>query len=491
MLPVASAVPRIGGPYTPRVSAVRGYIEGVSGSAFDSLLLLAALAVLGAAGLLLLVHLPRTAVAVYVAALGWAPIWFGGNLSYFYIPVHTVLALTAIAALLRHPGPPLRLTAVDGVLLGVCALILLEYPLGLTEVALPAQLVIEWLPALAVGRIAWVRVGQRFLGGAFLVVFGIAGALAVLEGLTGMNLWVSFVALPNAAFRAWGALQFRAGALRAEGAMGHSIALGCSLAMAVPMLLAARTKAWLRLLGALLVLAGGVATLSRLGMVLPLVGLAAMLLFNRRDLGRGLRAVLGVLLLAAGAAASWMQSTVFAAAGSEATNSAAYRLWLLSLVPSLEPLGQASSFQRSSDKTASFGAFASIDSQVLDLALKVGWVPVAILLALLLLAAARVVLRRADPATTALVVQFPAFLTVAFITQYGMVVWFFAGMAAGAYAVARHQTASDTSSETANPAPLGPGKQHTDVMEPSRDLLPAAQRPPAAPTRKEGRNDAN
>lgn len=431
----------------------------VSSSAFDSMLVLVALAMVAAVLLLALVHLPRTALCAYVAALGLAPIWFGANLSYLYIPVHTVLALTATVALLRRPGSGFRLTWVDVALLASCALILVQLPLGLTQVALPAQLVVEWLPALVVGRIAYTRVPQTFLFGVFLVVFGIAGGLAIVEAATGMNPWVRFTGLPNAAFRYWGALQSRAGSLRAEGALGHSIALGCSLAMAMPMVLAAKVNGWLRLLVALLIIGGGIATLSRLGIILPLVGLAVMVVFYRGVLGRWLRLALGGVLVVTSVVVVWLQATIFAAAGSEASNSASYRLWLLALVPSLEPIGQASSFERSTDRTGSFGAFSSIDSQVLDLALKVGWVPVVVLLVLLLVAALRVVLGRADPATIALVVQLPAFVTVAFITQYGMLVWFFAGLAAGAHSLAHRAPAkvlqADPSSKPAPHAIVG------------------------------------
>lgn len=455
----------------------------MSSAAFDSLLLMVAGGLLGVITLLVLVRHPKAALAAYVAALGWAPIWFGSNAGPLYVPLHTVLAVTAILALLQHRDQrPFQPTVVDVALLATCLVIVAEFPLGLARIDLPAQLLVEWVPALVVGRIAYTRIAPDFLYRVFLVVFGVAGALAILESLTVLNLWVNFTGIPNRAYSYWGALQYRAGVLRAEGAMGHSIALGCSLAMAVPMVMAARTSVWLRIVAMLALMGGAAATLSRLGIILALVGCAAMLFLSREAIGRRLRIGLTGLLVAASLLVLWLQSTVFAAAGNEAADSAAYRVWLVSLLPGLRPFGQAASYQRNSEGSSSFGGFASIDSQLLDLALKVGWIPVLILAVLLLLALVRVLARRADPAMTSIAVQIPAVLTVAFITQYGMIMWFFAGLAVGAYSrtrVVRPPTHASTTPPRARRALPDPtdadGQVVTADLQPSPSIASASR----------------
>ncbi|WNB85071.1 hypothetical protein [Cellulomonas sp. ATA003] len=62
-------------------------------------------------------------------------------------------------------------------------------------------------------------------------------------------------------------------------------------------------------------------------------------------------------------------------------------------------------------------------------ALNYGWLPLAIVCALLVGAIVLTVTRRATAPTIALAAQVPAVMTVALITQYGMFLWFVAGLA--------------------------------------------------------------
>ena len=86
------------------------------------------------------------------------------------------------------------------------------------------------------------------------------------------------------------------------------------------------------------------------------------------------------MLAAAGVASYTVLSDIFVESGAEATNSAAYRVWLLELVETVQPIGYASSFTRSTSGLTSFGGFRSIDSAVLFHALTNGWVSTLILL---------------------------------------------------------------------------------------------------------------
>jgi hypothetical protein len=127
---------------------------------------------------------------------------------------------------------------------------------------------------------------------------------------------------------------------------------------------------------------------------------------------------------------------VFAAAGSEATNSADYRLELLHLLPALQPFGWASSaYQLASGQVvlanvpSSDGLLHSIDNGLLLVGLSYGWVPMLVVLLGLVVALGCLFSGRVTAPTIALLAQIPAFATVALITQYSTFTWFVAGLA--------------------------------------------------------------
>jgi hypothetical protein len=133
-------------------------------------------------------------------------------------------------------------------------------------------------------------------------------------------------------------------------------------------------------------------------------------------------------------AAAPLVSSVFLAAGAEATNSAAYRGSLVSLVGDIDALGFSSAFSRSPTGEVSFGAFRSIDSALILHGLTYGWASLAVALVLLAMAAGAVLLRRAAAPTIAVGAQIPALVAVALITQYATMLWFVAGFAVYAQA---------------------------------------------------------
>jgi hypothetical protein len=133
-------------------------------------------------------------------------------------------------------------------------------------------------------------------------------------------------------------------------------------------------------------------------------------------------------------AAAPFVSRVFLAAGDEATNSAAYRGDLVSLVGDIDVLGFSSAFSRSANGEVSFQAFNSIDSALILHGLIYGWASLAVALVLLAGAVVAVILRRAAAPTIAVAAQIPALLVVALITQYATMFWFVAGFAVYAQA---------------------------------------------------------
>jgi hypothetical protein len=159
--------------------------------------------------------------------------------------------------------------------------------------------------------------------------------------------------------------------------------------------------------------------------------------FLRSELSTRVRVLVtaGLVVVAAGFAT--LLSRVFAAAGSEATDSAGYRWALLDLVPDIELFGRSSSAYGLASGERFFGGFRSIDNALLLLGLRYGWVPLVLVTILLLAACAWVLSGRATAPTIAVVAQIPSFVSVALITQYATLLWFVAGLAVYSQSVAR------------------------------------------------------
>jgi hypothetical protein len=110
-------------------------------------------------------------------------------------------------------------------------------------------------------------------------------------------------------------------------------------------------------------------------------------------------------LVVVGIAFAPLVSGVFAAAGSEAANSAGYRLQLLALLPDLQPFGWASTAYQVAGQTVlanvptTDGLLQTIDNALLLVGLSYGWVPLVVLLLGLLMAVRCPdgLPRRADP----------------------------------------------------------------------------------------------
>ncbi len=266
--------------------------------------------------------------------------------------------------------------------------------------------------------------------------------MAVLEFLTSTNPFV-LISRPNALYNLWGVIQIRGGVSRAEVSFGHSIALGCSLAMAVPLTLASSLRPAVKLATIVLLLAGSAVTFSRVGIICAVLGLTLSLVFMPSSLPVRTRAAIGAAAVAVAVGVGPFVSQVFTAAGSEATGSAQYRGRLTSLIPGMDPSGLSHLAVRYADGNLKFGNFDSIDSELILFGLLYGWIPLAALLVALAVAVSCVLARRASPATISIVAQLPALATVALITQYRMLFWFFAGVAVATQTVSRSTARGD------------------------------------------------
>jgi hypothetical protein len=409
-----------------------GLLPALAGTQVDRLLLILLALALAGMGVVVVRRRPIMLAAAYLAVLGFVPIWTGVSIHIFLQP-QIVIGLLVVAVTLpqaRRLG--VRLTVAD-LLVGLFVLACLT-PLATGGATLTSAVTagVQYLAAYLVGRLLPGLVGSDRLLLVVTVVFAVVAFLAVGEHLTGTNVFQSFPG--SAGLRAqWATIQIRGGTPRAEGAFGHSIALGASLAMSIPLVLAAPLRPWIRVAVVVLTMTAVVVTFSRIALITAGVGILCSIVASTELPGR-LRAMLVVAGTSVALAAAPLLSHVFLAAGDEATNSAAYRGNLVSLVGDIDLLGFSSAFSRSASGEVSFGAFKSIDSALILHGLTYGWASLAVALVLLAAAGGAVLLRRAAAPTIAVAAQIPALAAVALITQYATMFWFVAGFAVYAQA---------------------------------------------------------
>lgn len=400
----------------------------MSGPLIDLLVPLAGAALVGLLGTLVLAHRPRLALLAWLGVLCLVPVWAGPGLPGPLEPqvVITLVVLVALFPLRR--SLPVRLTVVDVLVLGFVVSAALPVLTGWGTVRELDVLVVRWVGAYAVGRLIGHRVRLEHVYRTVAVCFTVVAALTLVEFLSG---WNPFLLVPGSGplHDVWATIQERGGVARAEGAFGHSIALGGSLALAVPLVLISPFRPAVRVGMVVLMGAATAVTFSRIGLGTLVLGIVLVVVFLRTGLSSRLRVVLALALTAGAVAAAPMVSTVFAAAGDEAVGSADYRSDLLALVGQLEPFGVSPAFFVSATGRASFGSFRSIDNALLLAALNYGWIPILFVLAAAAVAIGAVLRGRATAVTVAVVAQLPALVTVALITQYSTWLWFVAGLA--------------------------------------------------------------
>lgn len=386
------------------------------------------LVLLGVCGLLVALMIframPRLAFVTWGLVLFLVPVWVGATIGFFWAAI-TLVTLTAIIAGIGRVG----WGAPDLVVLVFAAVCVLLLALGRASSSATVTALLEWVVPYVWGRLVLSRVSAGFV---YRVIAGLAAAVAVfalLEFATGRNVFVELPAL-GPSYAVWGPVQYRGGLLRAEGAFGHSIALGASLAIATAFLLASSVRSAVKLGGLLLAVAAIVVTFSRIGLVSVVVTVALSVVVGP-GLTRFARVVIVVTAAVAAIVVVPFISDVFLDAGDEATGSAAYRSDLLQLVPHLTLFGSSTDFSVISADGSYLGAFAdSVDNALLLIALRFGIIPALLIVLLLVVAIVSVLIPgRANAGSIALVAQVPAILSVAFITQYGMFIWFVGGLA--------------------------------------------------------------
>ncbi|WP_431278365.1 hypothetical protein [Leifsonia poae] len=424
-------------------------LAAITGPTIDRTLVAVVGLLVAVAAFLVLRRSPKLAVATWIVVLCFVPVWIGLGIGFngnYYLPAVSAAALLVMVTLL--PIRSFRFSLLDGlvVMLIVFGLTSLLAESPTIALGFVFSLVTYFVIGYVFGRLAPLRVEASWIYGAIAVAFTVVAGLAIIEFFTGWNPFV-LITSGNSMFATWGSIQERGGVARAEGAFGHSIALGSSLAIAIPLTLAARFPLLVRAGMVLLMLFATVLTFSRIGMIGALLGLVLSIVFMRDAISRRSRIVLTTGILLVSAVLFPLVSTVFDDAGNEATGSAAYRSDLLSLLGSMNLVGVADSARRDSTGQVYFGNFRSIDSQLILTGLSSGLIALILIVATLVAGIVLVFARRATPATIAVVAQIPALATVALITQYSVFLWFAVGLAASTQLAQRGRSREEAMNE--------------------------------------------
>ena len=371
---------------------------------------------------------PWFAACTTIVAVAMVPVWYGTSLGPFFVDAHMVLAIVSIIGMAISRPMPVRFTLVDVLVVGLFGTVLLIQLLGMTSLN-QVYGVFLWVVPYVFGRMVLDRWQPQQVFTVIAIAFSIVAVAALFEAIGGTNIWVETTPFSNSKFIQWSGQQVRADSVRPEAAFGHPIALGISLAAASILTLGSSLRIQFRLSLTALMAIAAFTTLSRGAMITCALGMLLMIVIPRSRLRRGTRVGLLMVLTAAAGVYFAYFSEVLVDSGDEGADSASYRGWILALIPTLQPLGYASSYWRSSDGVNTYGEFRSIDNALLILGLAVGWVPLLILAIALVLTAFGAVSRYSGPAQIAFAALIPSLFGVALITQYSFVFWMVAGFA--------------------------------------------------------------
>lgn len=366
---------------------------------------------------------PRTALVLWLLVVCFVPFWFGATEPFYASPTAIASLLVLGALLVRNRWTPNRID--------VCILIffLCCVGLGLLGWARPGDVtsaLSQWLLSFLVGRLLVQRVGTDFAYKTIAVLFTVVAFCAVTEFITR---WNPYYDLANATvqYELWGHSQLRGGIVRSEWAFGHAIALANSVALAIPIVIATNFRPSVKMMSIGVMLAASVVSFSRSGMISSAFAVVLSLYFlRRRGESRGAMLVLAGGAVVAAVVSPWVLS-IFQEAGSEAQASAEYRSKLNGLIPTMNPLGIANGFIESNG-VPYFSGFKSIDSTFVLLGLTFGILVVGGALAGAVWIGIRVMRDTASPPMIGVAAVLPALFTVALITQFGALLWFFIGM---------------------------------------------------------------
>lgn len=369
---------------------------------------------------------PRAAIVIWLAVMIAVPCWISVRMVTTFSPLN-LAALLLLPAILHAAKQ--RLSRID-VLLGVFVVLTsLAFAFFGTPQYAFAMVFVQWLAAYWVGRYLAPAAGKDWCYRAVAIAATVVGAWALVEFAFGLHLFENFAGTDASA--GWQTIQSRGPFARSEGAWGHSIAMGAFLAVGLPFVIAAKFSTGRRVLMIALVCGGVIVTFSRGALIGALIVLVACVLFlPGTELNRKTRQLLFALLFVAAITLIPFLLSVFDNLSYDLDPSTQYRASLTEhIFEDMNALGPAEGIDLAPDGRYFYRQFGSIDNAYILAVLQFGWMPVACLLAGLSAVVVRVLRGRGGPADIAMAGQVWVMGTVALITQYGMAVWFCAGLA--------------------------------------------------------------
>jgi hypothetical protein len=386
-------------------------------------------------------HNPRRALVVWVLSLTMVPPWASVHFL-VSIPLHSLVALVAVVASIFSNGPRTGLKSKYDLYFAVfIAVCFASIGANGVEAHAAVLIAVNWVIPYATARILISATGVRFAVDVIAIVFAVVGGLATIELVFDWHPFANFNFGSAKAFELWSQIQFRLGSPRSEWAFGHSIALGGSLALAIPFV--ARSSFCNPTKAALFFLIGcGVfAAASRAGVVAAIFT-AGICVTNAEKLrkARALSfALIGSGILLAGNFLLPQLDTYLVGTNYGDRSSAFYRGEIYSnFLPRIEWFAPYDIYAPGENVNN------SIDSAVLDIGLRFGWIVLLLAAFPLIAAGVRVILGKASVGETALVGQIPLLATAALIANYQN--WFF--VIAGAAVTMLTAPATETPSDS-------------------------------------------
>jgi len=368
-------------------------------------------------GIALVTWLLSVAMVPHWVGVSIPPHWLGLGIS-FFVPIQSAIALLAIIAIAGSIG--FKLSGVDMYLAAILGLAFLAVLLGGANRSLWFEYVIQWGFSYLVARIVVPATGVRYAMNSVAIVFALVGGLALIEFLLRWHPYVGLTEFSNSTlYRIWAPIQSRGGLDRSEWAFGHSIALGGSLALAIPFVISSTFGRSLKLLMMTSVAAGIAVTFSRGAIIAAaLTLLLCAMVYVAPSLRVAMAVIAGVVL----ARANPLISDFARGSTTEERTSALHRQNIYEhLLPTLRPFGKSYALLVNRN--------TSIDSAFLWIGANFGWIVVILLLIPLAVIAVRLIRGKASMVEAGLLGQLPLLLTVSLITQYESFVFFVAGFA--------------------------------------------------------------
>ncbi|MGY1914975.1 hypothetical protein [Blastococcus sp. SYSU DS0973] len=368
---------------------------------------------------------PRIAIALWLAVTCLVPFWLG-TAPVFYLPPSTIIAVCLALGIVGARRRQIH--AADwavGIFLLLAGLVVVAG--GGSQGSL-AAMIFQWGFAYLVARTIAAAAGVQWTADWFAWLMVAVAALGIVEYLWQWHPFMDLVG-QSSSVNGLAAIQSRGGMERSESTFGHAIAFGAALAAAIPFVMVMqRGRKWRFL--ALMVIFGGLLAAASRG---PFLGAAFTIVLAvyalKKQITRGQRTAF-ILLFAVGVLTALpLVQSIQASAGLDLERSTDYRLSVFSQVAGDLTLFGLADYVRITEIGFFYRGFASVDNAFLASGLLYGAVVMAFMVAAVVIVVWRSLGRRATPPELALAGQLPLFLTVALISQYGIVIWFLLGLA--------------------------------------------------------------